>query len=115
MDGLVQSLEKLYDELTAVALMTHTLEKEAKALRNPYTEVYKLRSQARHFFGKDEASLKDMVQHLLSEWKASRSLSANGRSVTLGKEAKLLGFKEHQEIDIYQVYEALQTLQKHKN
>ena len=113
MDGLVQSLEKLYDELTAVALLTHSLEKEAKALQNPYTEIYKLRAPARQFFQKDEASLKEMVQHLVFHWKTTHALSPNGRTVLLGKEAKLLGFKEHDEIDIYEVYEGLKKLQKH--
>ena len=112
MDGLVHSLEKLHDELTAVALLTHTLEKEAKALRNPYTEVYKLRAPARHFFQKEQASLKELTHILLQGWKASQSLSANGRTVTLGKEAKLLGFKEHDKVDVYEVYHALQKLQK---
>ncbi len=113
MEKLIQDLEKVYDEITAIALLTHSLEKEAKALRNPYTEPYKLRAPARKFFGVEEASLKDMVQVLVQDWKQEHRLSANGRTVKLGtKEAKLLALSDNEEVDVYDIYERLKTLQK---
>ena len=112
MENLVHSLESLYDEITGIALLTHSLEKEAKALRNPYTEVYKLRAPARKFFKMEEASLKDMTAFLIPMWKADHRLSSNGRHVKLGKEAKLLGFEEGETVDVYEVYDRLKKLQK---
>ncbi len=113
MEKLIHDLEKVYDEITAIALLTHSLEKEAKAMRNPYTDIYKLRAPARKFFGMEEASLKQMIQTLLTSWKSEHRISANGRRVKLSpKEAKLLGLSDQEEVDVYDLYEQLKTLQK---
>lgn len=113
MDEFIQRLELLADELTAVALLTNSLAKEANQMHNPYTISLPLRREGRVYFGRQEASIKVMIDHLLIGWKSERRLSPNGRTVRLGSEASLFKKKMNERVDIYDIYTWLSELQKH--
>lgn len=115
MDEFIQRLELLADELTAVALLTNSLAKEANQMHNPYTISLPLRRQGRAYFGTHEASIKGMIGHLLIGWKSERCLSPNGRTVRLGSQAEASLFKKkvNDLVDIYDIYTWLSELQKH--
>ncbi len=112
MEEFIQRLETLHDDITAVALLTNSLAKQAKQLRNPYTEAYPLKSKARAFFQVPEGSIKDMMDTLVQTWKEEKRLSMNGRTVRLGKEAKLFGQVPETSADVYDMYTWLSELQK---
>jgi hypothetical protein len=112
MEEFIQRLESFHDDITAIALLTNSLAKQAKQLRNPYTESYPLKSKARDFFQIPEASIKGMMDILVQTWKQEKRLSLNGRTVRLGKEAKLFGQTPESSIDVYDVYTSLSDLQK---
>lgn len=112
MEEFIQRLETLHDDITAIALLTNSLAKQAKQLRNPYTEVYPLKSKAREFFQMQEGSIKNMMDVLLQSWKQEKRLSLNGRTIRLGKEAKLFGQVPESSADVYDIYTWLSDLQK---
>ncbi len=112
MEEFIQRLEDLHDDITAIALLTNSLAKQAKQLRNPYTEAYPLKSKAREYFQLQEASIKGMLDLLVEGWKQEKRLSLNGRTVKLGKEAKLFGQAAESSVDVYDVYTWLSELQK---
>ena len=110
-------LQALYDLTTETIERLDTLKKTVKVAeaQTPFTHLYTkqrtLRSSARGILGRETASLKDLVDHWIPEWKDSR-LSPSGKRIRLGIEALLLGFLPEQEVDVYSLLVALNGLFK---
>jgi hypothetical protein len=107
-------LQALYDLTTETIERLDTLKKKVEAqptFTDFYTHTRRLRSSAREALNRDTASLKDLVDHWIPEWKDSR-LSPSGKRIRLGIEALLLGFLPEQEVDVYSLLVALNRLFK---
>jgi hypothetical protein len=108
-------LQALYDLTTKTIEKLDTVKKKVEAQQLPFIHFYthqrRLRSFAREALNRDTASLKDLVDHWIPEWKDSR-LSPSGKRIRLGIEALLLGFLPEQEVDVYSLLVALNGLFK---
>jgi len=110
-------LEALYELTSETLKKLDTIKKKVKVAESqqPFTQLYThqrpLRSFARLALERDTASLKDLVDLWIPEWKDSR-LSPSGKRIRLGIEALLLGFLPEQEIDVYSLLVALNGLFK---
>jgi len=109
-------LQALYDLTTETIERLDSIKKKVKVAESqPFTDFYthqrRLRSSAREALNRDTASLKNLVDHWIPEWKDSR-LSPSGKRIRLGIEALLLGFLPEQEVDVYSLLVALNRLFK---
>ena len=98
---LQKLLESLYDDLTEAAISAKTIYKQAKQPTDLFTHQFKLKKAARAILGRKYASMEELIDLWLPQWKSEGRLSANGYLVRVGEEAELLGLRKDSEHDVY--------------
>jgi uncharacterized metal-binding protein len=103
MRPFIKLLKIMYNELTETAADSIILYKSVKKTKNEYLLRHPLIPEAAAALSINSASLKEILDIWLPTWKSEGRIGIAGRTIRLGKEAKILGEEPEVIMDVYDV------------